>query len=141
MTDTTLFTIYRILSKIVLFPDDTKYSRLRTSNPQFQKKIATIDGKAVSFFFFFLNIVLLIIFSTIRCLTNCRYNDTGAMEIFFAVDFQIITEEKSSDLFLTYTSSTSDHEDVPIKDIKLRYCLHVISAMCQLPLVFSSPEL
>jgi len=45
LIESTIFLIYKILSKIILFPNDPKFSRIRTSNPQFQKKIANVEGR------------------------------------------------------------------------------------------------
>ena len=43
-SEPTVLTIYKMLSKVVLFPDDMKYSKIRLKNANFQKKIAQISG-------------------------------------------------------------------------------------------------
>ena len=44
IVESPIMTLIKLLSNIVKYPDDTKYKRIRTNNPNLKKKMATLDG-------------------------------------------------------------------------------------------------
>jgi len=82
-----------MLSKVVLYPTEAKYTKVRLGNATFQKKVAKVDGKEklkltlkyycyISFFFM-----------------------SGAIDLFLAAGFVLVTDATDAEEYLQYQQS------------------------------------